>query len=147
MIKLWIDKVGQDQISWEKLIKSANSTEAKAQIHNLWDLDQRYLLNKRFLKLIFKDSQGEHLKNVQFKAIATATISVSISRLIAQKESKKDRCIWSQERAHNQKASEGSTPVVGINTAKLGESNSKKKKNKDQTHLDRMAYNTSQAMC
>ncbi len=58
-IKLWIDKVGRQQLPWDKLVKAANRAEAKARIHNNQHLDQRYPKGKRSLKLTLKDSNEQ----------------------------------------------------------------------------------------
>lgn len=47
---------------WEELVKSINRAEWKAWIHNFRDLDQYSLWDKRPLKLIFRDFQGEQSK-------------------------------------------------------------------------------------
>ncbi len=58
-IKLWIDKVGRQQLPWDKQVKAARTAEAKACIHNNQHLDQRCPKGKWPLKLTLKDS-NEH---------------------------------------------------------------------------------------
>ena len=55
-IKLWIDEVGRERLSWEDIVTTANRVEAKARIHNNQHLDQQCPWGKRPLKLTFKES-------------------------------------------------------------------------------------------
>ncbi len=55
LIKLWIDKVGRQQLPWDKLVKVANRAKAKARIHNNQHQDQSCPKEKRPLKLPLKD--------------------------------------------------------------------------------------------
>ena len=58
-IKLWIDKVGRQQLPWDKLVKAANGAKVKALINNNQHPDQRYTKGKRLLKLTLKDSNKQ----------------------------------------------------------------------------------------
>ncbi len=74
-IKLWINEVDREHLSWEELVTMANRAKAKARIHNNQQLDQRCLWGKRPLKLTYKESQ-EQPEKTQSKAI---TFGLSVS--------------------------------------------------------------------
>lgn len=63
-IKLWIDEVGRQQLSWDELVTAANRAEVKARIHNNHH-------RKRPLKLTFKDSGEQTTEKAQPKATAS----------------------------------------------------------------------------
>ena len=58
-IKLWIEEVGRERLSWEELVTTANRAEAKADIYNNQHLDQRCPQGKRPRNLTFKESQEQ----------------------------------------------------------------------------------------
>lgn len=43
LVKLWINKVDREQLSWDKWVKAVNKAKTKALIHNLKDFDQNCL--------------------------------------------------------------------------------------------------------
>lgn len=45
--------MGRKQLTWEKLVRVANSTKSKTRIYSLKELDKSYPHNKRPLKLTF----------------------------------------------------------------------------------------------
>lgn len=55
-IKLWINMVERQQLSWDKLVITTNIAEAKIHIYNNQHLNKRYSQGKQHLKLIFKKS-------------------------------------------------------------------------------------------
>lgn len=63
-IKLWIDEVGRQQLSWDELVTAANRAEVKARIHNNHH-------RKRPLKLTLKDSGEQTTEKAQPKATAS----------------------------------------------------------------------------
>lgn len=58
-IKLWIDEIGGQQMSWDDLVSVANRAKAKARIHNNDHLDQWCPKGKCPLKMnvYFRDEQ------------------------------------------------------------------------------------------
>lgn len=69
-------------------------------------------------------------------------MSISSSLLITKKKKKKN---WrNQDCIHNQKSQKSFIPATKVNIVKLGDPNSTKKKNKNQTCLDKTEYNFSQ---
>ena len=75
-IKLWIDKVGREHLSWEELVTTANRAEAKARIHNNQHLDQRYPQGKRPLKLTFKESREQPKKTKSKATISGLSVTL-----------------------------------------------------------------------
>ena len=126
-IKLWIDKLGRERLSWEELVTTANRTEANARIHNNQHLDQRCAQGKRPLKLTFKESR-EQPEKTQSKA-TTSGLSVTppakplsssdpqrselgpeASEKAMEKKKKKANC-----KRHGRGKLESSTPATGSN--------------------------------
>lgn len=64
---------------------------------------------------------------------------------IIKKKKKKNR--HNQDCIHNQKGQKSSIPATRVNITDFGEPNSRKKKNKNQICLDRIAYNLSRIKC
>lgn len=77
--------------------------------------------------------------------IVITLILVSNLFSIIKKEKKNDQ--HNQNCVHNQKSQKFSILATEVNVAKFGELNSKKKKNKNQTCLDKTAYDLSQIKC
>lgn len=69
-IKLWINKDGQELLSWDNLVKKSSKAKAKAFIHGNTYLEQCCPKRKRLLKMSI-NSQDNQVKKT--KAIAPQT--------------------------------------------------------------------------
>ncbi len=147
-IKLWIDKVGRERLSWEELVTTANRVEAKAPINNNQHLDQRCPRGKLPLKLTFKKSR-EKSEKTQSK-VTTSGFSVtppskpsSSSGLqqsehgleTSEKVRKEKKKMANCERRGRRKR-EGSTSATGSNAK-----NTAGKKNRDFSQVTCYTWN------
>ncbi len=116
-IKLWIDEVGREQLPWDKLVKAANKTEAKARIHNNQHLDQRCPKGKRPLKLTLKDSNEQSSEKTKAAPLQQKSAGSPQSEEAAEKTRKKKKKNWYRKERERKEAganSEG-TPATGSN--------------------------------
>ena len=142
LIKLWIDEVSQERLSWEELVTAANRAESKARIHNNQHLDQRCPRDKQPLKLTFKESR-EQPEKTQSKA-TTSGLSVTppakLSSSSGPQQSEHDPETTEQARKEKKKKAnrekrgrgkrEGSTPATRSNA-----NNTAGKKNRDLSQV------------
>ncbi len=107
-IKLWIDEVGRQQMSWDDLVSAANRAKAKARIHGSHHLDQRCPKGKRPLKISInsRDDQAEKTKatSPQTKANSPTSDQPEVSEK-ARKEKKKK---WQRRERARKDPKEGS---------------------------------------
>ena len=126
-IKLWIDEVGRQQLSWDELVTAANRAEAKAHIHNNHHLDQRCPRGKRPLKLVFKESREQQSTEKPQPKATTSWLTVTSAKSAggsqqgseaAEKARKEKKKNWHRKQRERREASanpEG-TPATGPNT-------------------------------
>ncbi len=141
-IRLWIEEVGRERLSWEELVTTANKAEAKACIHHNQHLDQQFSRGKRPLKLTFKESQ-DHPEKTQSKA-TTSGLSVtppgkpssssgpqrSEHGLEASEKARKKKKKKANRERRGKRRREGSTPATGSNAK-----NTANKKNRDLSQV------------
>ena len=116
-IKLWIDEVGRQQLPWDKLLKAANRTEAKARIHNNQHLDQRCPKGKRPLKLTLKDSNEQSSEKTKAAPPQQKFAGSPQSEQAAEKAWKEKKKNWHRKKRKKKEAganSEG-TPATRSN--------------------------------
>lgn len=147
-IKLWIDEVGRQQLSWDELVSAANRAEAKARIHNNQHLDQRCPRGKRPLKLVFKESREQQSTEKAQPKPTTSGLSVTPPAKPLGSGHRSEQSSEASEKARKEKKKkanrerrgrgrrEGSTPATGSNTE-----NTAGKKNRDLSQVTCYACN------
>lgn len=150
-IKLWINKESRKLNSWDVLVKKTirSKEEVKICISASRNIDQRchqstWPINTRLAKKPY-EQYHEKAQTKPTKNSSSTKQGIENSKAKAKKEKKKDWC--KRDHARNQKGQEGPIPAIEVNAAKLGELSSKKKKNKNWTYPDRIAYDLIQVKC
>ncbi len=147
LINLWIDKVGRQQLPWDKLVRAANKAEAKARIHKNQHLDQRCPKGKRPVKLRLKDSNEQFSKKTKAAPPQQKSAGSPQSDQAAEKAQKEKKKNWHRKERKRKEAganSEGTTATDSNATGEKKNSGQNRGQNKGQ---NRSQQDLSQIIC
>ena len=138
-IKLWIDKVGRQQLLWDELVKAANRAKAKARIHNNELLDQRCPKGKRPLKLTLKDSNEQSSEKTKAAPPQQKSAGSPQSEQAAEKGQKEKKKNWHRKERKKKEAGANSEGTLATGSNATGG-----KKKAGQNRGQKMGQNRSQ---